>query len=269
MVTELAEPQAPCTPFYHSGVDAMLKNKQPAFIAISLLRTILCKQPPATRDGRPLPKTLPDLHFPPPLFSFFSCRLRLSFPLGIKCLSSRVRPAEHGPGTPGRPPPPAACDRQSHSPRHRHRPRPRFFGGDHLFAPSPLPAPGADIHPDKQSEPPQTRTQSRGLAMLGGAPRPWGTLPAPPPGRHTAPRTPSPCRAHTGRESGGCSPLAAGEIKLFTHCSAQPPSPGSHLLPPRDSAAAGEGSRALPQIDGFVARAEHPPAGSVRRSASR
>lgn len=139
VVTELAEPQAPCTPFYHSGVDAMLKNKQPAFIAISLLRTIPCKQPPATGDGHPRPKTLPDLHFPPPFFSFFSCRLRLSFPLGIKCLSSRVRPAEHGPGTPGRPPPPAACDRQSHSPRHR--PRPRFFGGDHLFAPSPLPAP--------------------------------------------------------------------------------------------------------------------------------
>lgn len=51
MVTQLAESQAPCTPFYPSSVDAMLKNKQPAFIAISLLRVIPCKQPPP--HGRP------------------------------------------------------------------------------------------------------------------------------------------------------------------------------------------------------------------------
>lgn len=57
----------------------------------------------------------------------------------MKCLSSRVRPAEHGPGTPGRPPPPAACDRQSHRPRHR--PRPRFSGGENSFSASALPAP--------------------------------------------------------------------------------------------------------------------------------
>lgn len=105
--------------------------------------------------------------------------------------------------------------------------------------------------------------------MLGGALRPWGTLPAPPAGGHTVPRAPSPALAHTARERGGCSPLAAGEIELFTHCSAQPPSPGSHLLPAMGSAAAGEGSRALPQIDGFVQRAEHPRAGCERRGVSR